>query len=347
MSNSKLTNSSESQPLVTFALFAYNQEKYIREAVDSILAQTYSPMQIILSDDCSLDRTFEIMQEIASKYQGNDKIIVRQNTANQRLEDHINTVVTLAEGNWVVVAAGDDISEPDRVSEIMKVVKQYPSVTSVSSDLKVIDSSGIFIHKEQDTNTDDNIKISLFSIDDVITDNAILSHGATAAYSKKLFTDFAPLPRDSVFEDLILSFRSVLIGKRAYIHKNLVRYRSHENQITNIRTGQASQADKKRYRIFYGSYITTLQYRNDYHHIFSKNNNHKIKKWIKEIIIYNSLRYKAIAWIWPFGVFPYILSRFQNKKEVSLSLDTKARIFLPLLFYYLLKNMQQNNHNVH
>lgn len=48
------------QPLVTFALFAYNQEQYIREAVEGAFSQTYKPLEIILSDDCSRDRTFEI-----------------------------------------------------------------------------------------------------------------------------------------------------------------------------------------------------------------------------------------------------------------------------------------------
>ena len=42
---------------MTFVLLAYNQEKYIREAVDGALAQTYHPLKIILSDDCSSDRT--------------------------------------------------------------------------------------------------------------------------------------------------------------------------------------------------------------------------------------------------------------------------------------------------
>ena len=44
------------RPLVTFALFAYNQEQYIREAVEGAFSQTYEPLEIILSDDCSSDR---------------------------------------------------------------------------------------------------------------------------------------------------------------------------------------------------------------------------------------------------------------------------------------------------
>ena len=53
--------SQSSRPLITFALMAYNQEQLIEEAVAGALAQTYSPLEIILSDDCSTDRTFSIM----------------------------------------------------------------------------------------------------------------------------------------------------------------------------------------------------------------------------------------------------------------------------------------------
>ncbi len=52
--------------LVTFALFSYNQERFIREALRGALAQTYSPLQIVISDDCSQDRTFKIIQEQAA-----------------------------------------------------------------------------------------------------------------------------------------------------------------------------------------------------------------------------------------------------------------------------------------
>lgn len=58
------------RPLVTFALFAYNQEDYVREAVQDAFAQTYEPLEIILSDDCSSDRTYQIMHEMAVAYRG-------------------------------------------------------------------------------------------------------------------------------------------------------------------------------------------------------------------------------------------------------------------------------------
>ena len=63
------------EDFVSICLFAYNQEKYIRAAVESCLSQTYSSCEIILSDDASTDKTFELMQECVREYNGPHKII--------------------------------------------------------------------------------------------------------------------------------------------------------------------------------------------------------------------------------------------------------------------------------
>jgi glycosyltransferase involved in cell wall biosynthesis len=64
------SDNANDRPLVTFALFTYNRERYIREAVEGAFSQTYSPLEIILSDDCSSDSTFEIIREMAGAYVG-------------------------------------------------------------------------------------------------------------------------------------------------------------------------------------------------------------------------------------------------------------------------------------
>lgn len=54
------------RPLVKFALFAYNQQRFVRKAIAGAFSQTCKPLELILSGDSSTDRTFEIMQEIAN-----------------------------------------------------------------------------------------------------------------------------------------------------------------------------------------------------------------------------------------------------------------------------------------
>ena len=112
----EMPDNTTNRPLVTFALFAYKQEEFIREAVEGAFAQTYEPLVIILSDDCSSDRTFKFIQEIADAYAGPHRIIVLRNTINLGTTLHAKMAFAEALGKLFVVVAGDDISKPDRVS---------------------------------------------------------------------------------------------------------------------------------------------------------------------------------------------------------------------------------------
>src|SRR5712672_4304281 len=103
-----------SKPLLTFALAALNQERFIREAVEAAFAQTYSPLEIILSDDCSEDRTFEIMCEMAKAYRGPHRIVLNRNPVRRSIGGHINRIMEVSQGELILAAAGDDISLPRR-----------------------------------------------------------------------------------------------------------------------------------------------------------------------------------------------------------------------------------------
>ena len=101
--------------LISFILLAYKQENYIEDAVKGALSQTYSPLEIILSDDNSPDNTYNVMKRIVDEYDGPHRIILNRNPENLGLVQHYNRVVfELSHGDLLVIAAGDDISRPDR-----------------------------------------------------------------------------------------------------------------------------------------------------------------------------------------------------------------------------------------
>ena len=150
--NPNLSEGTPDRPLVTFAVFAYNQEKYIREAVEGAFSQTHSPLEIILSDDCSSDRTFEIMEEMAKAYEGPHKIVVVRNNANLGTVDHVISVSRRARGKYLVVAAGDDISASQRTTTLVQelVITQAAVVYSSHHE---IDESGKILRHHTSINT--------------------------------------------------------------------------------------------------------------------------------------------------------------------------------------------------
>ena len=75
-------------PLITLFLFSYNQEKYIKQAVESALAQDYPNLEVIISDDHSTDNTVGIIQSIIQDYSGKHKVALNINPTNLGIGEH-------------------------------------------------------------------------------------------------------------------------------------------------------------------------------------------------------------------------------------------------------------------
>jgi glycosyltransferase involved in cell wall biosynthesis len=220
MSEKRLTP--EERPLVTFALLAYNQEKFIREAVEGAFSQTYSPLEIILSDDCSQDDTFIIMQTMVGQYKGPHKIILNENNNNLGIGFHLNHIYNLSSGDWIFLAAGDDISLSNRVSVIMNYVSKTRKVFAIGSGRIDIDGSG---QKLESLNNKKKQRTKTFSEHLITQKTGYITQGCSMAYSRACFKLFGPLGRGIIGEDMVLPFRSGLLGSAIVVADRLVIYR--------------------------------------------------------------------------------------------------------------------------
>lgn len=210
-------------PRISFCLFAYKQERFIREAIESAFSQTYSPMEIILSDDCSPDGTFKIMQAMAEGYRGPHKIILNRNETNLGPSKHINKVARLASGDWLVVMAGDDISYPERTQLLMEKGLKNPNAYAILSGWDVIDENGNLKKMRQNNFSGGEVtSINCCSIDPCLK---IL--GAVAAWRRELYEMFEPLDENVSREDVVFGFRALLCGCIVVLPDVLVHYRQH------------------------------------------------------------------------------------------------------------------------
>jgi glycosyltransferase involved in cell wall biosynthesis len=112
--------------LVTIVVPTYHHEKYIRETIESIRRQTmFSDCFVIVSDDCSTDRTFEIAQEAGS----DENIHVRRNPKNLGIMPHYQYLVEQVVTPYIALLEGDDIWLNNRRLELMlKMLGHYPSM---------------------------------------------------------------------------------------------------------------------------------------------------------------------------------------------------------------------------
>ena len=219
-------NDSISRPLITFALMAYNCERFVEEAVTAAFSQTYQPLEIILSDDCSSDRSFEILKTMARGYQGPHNILLNRNPRNVGVSGHINRVMELCGGDIVVIAAADDVSNQNRVEKIYDAYAESGcTAMSIHSSCIVIDETGSETGREQEY---EKYEASLESV----IESGTWIYGCTHAWNRNVFDRFGPLPLEVRREDEVIPFRSLLLGNISYIKEPLVRYRSHTGNIS-------------------------------------------------------------------------------------------------------------------
>ncbi|XAG07680.1 glycosyltransferase [Vibrio metschnikovii] len=113
-----------SSPKVSVVMSVYNGEKYLEEAIQSILDQTFTDFEFIIINDGSIDKTLEIIQSYINK----DNRIVLISRENKGLITSLNEGLNLAKGQYIARMDADDVSLPDRLSEQVKVMEEKKEV---------------------------------------------------------------------------------------------------------------------------------------------------------------------------------------------------------------------------
>jgi glycosyltransferase involved in cell wall biosynthesis len=230
-----------SPDLVSVIVVAYRQEPYIRAAVRSAFAQTYPNLEIILSDDSSPDRTFEIMREEVDAYRGPHKLILNRNATNLGLAGNYNRAAELASGELLVVQDGDDISRPERVAVLARAALEPTPVDMVCSQVAVIDGEG------HGSRLWPNSPVEPITLEAALRRGSISALGCAAAYSRSLWTNYGPIDSDILQEDVVLPFRALLGRGIRVIDDPLVQYRVHADNLFAGKTGPRPRADQRRW----------------------------------------------------------------------------------------------------
>jgi glycosyltransferase involved in cell wall biosynthesis len=210
------------QRLVTIGLVTYGQERFVRDAVRSVLAQTYSPLQVVICDDASPDATFDILSEEVAAYRGDHDVLLQRNPQNLGI-GNFNRVMDLAKGEFVVIAHGDDVSFPNRVRRMAEVWRR--------SGVSLVSSNVLFDNVEKD------IRFALTP--DVPMGSTALElaehgwnewlFGGALAWDRKVFDVWGPLDpeKSAVSTDWIIPFRAALLNGIGIMREPLLKASLH------------------------------------------------------------------------------------------------------------------------
>lgn len=192
-------------PLVTIGVKCLNLEKYVGAAVESAFAQTYRPLEIVISDDGSTDDTWRVVKDVVQAHEGEDiQVVLNRNLVNLGNCGNWEKICSLAKGDWIFKFDGDDISEPTRVERMMLSVREGDMSASSACTLISLDNR--------------KVGIRAASV-------AGQAFGAVMAFHRATYDRFPRVKYPRVMDDVVWTNRARMLGTHCQVNEPLVRYR--------------------------------------------------------------------------------------------------------------------------
>jgi glycosyltransferase involved in cell wall biosynthesis len=127
------------RPTVSIGLPVFNGERYLERAVESILGQTYSDLELIISDNASTDKTAEICREAAER---DERVTYIRNDVNLGAAENYNIVFRASNGTFFKWASHDDLIAPEFVERCVEVMHENPAAVTCYPRTTFIDEDG-------------------------------------------------------------------------------------------------------------------------------------------------------------------------------------------------------------
>ena len=228
---------------ISVVMAAFNAEKYLREAMDSILTQTYGDLELIVLDDKSTDGSLQILKEYAA---ADPRVVVLENEQNMGLTKSLNKGLAVAKGEYIARMDADDISVPDRFAKQVAFLDSHPDYTFVSCIGRYIDEEGREEQLRLFPETHEEICAMMPKVDAVMHPGVVFRK-ADVAKIGNYCEDYR------VVQDYDLWFRAMAAGYKFYnFQEPLVLFR--RNDTYNARKSRAYrmvdfQVRKKGYKL--------------------------------------------------------------------------------------------------
>lgn len=230
------------KPLVSICIPTYNGEKYLKECLDTILSQSYTNIEIIMIDDCSKDKTCEIIEEYKTK---DSRITLFRNEVNLGLVGNWNKSLTLAKGEWIKFVFQDDLITKDC---IQKMYDASEGKSLVVSDRKFIYDEFVPIEIKEHYSTNmltlkklvntnvpvfiSSEKVSQFSADHISLN--FIGEPTAVLFKKNIIEKIGVFNADlSQICDLEYWLRIATSEGMVYIPEELISFRIHASSTTS------------------------------------------------------------------------------------------------------------------
>ena len=267
-------------PLVSVNMPVYNGAKYIKQAIDSILNQTFSNFELIIVDDGSTDNSTKIIESYLDF-----RIKLYSNEINRGLAYTRNKAIELSCGKYIAVLDCDDIAYPERLEKQVSFLEANPEYGLVGSWFDIVDKNSI--------SNGDVVKLTLAS--HLIKSQLFFGNyfaQSTIMMRKEIFYEFRYHSEFAPAEDYFLWSQIAFKYKVANLQESLVKYRSHDESIS-FRNIDVQEARVKKIFAFHLSQLSLSNFSEkqlELHYLLLRNKlDHNAKCW--------HVHYEILAWI--------------------------------------------------
>lgn len=210
-----------SAPIISVIMPVYNGEKYLREAIDSILNQSYYKFEFIIINDGSTDQTLNILHS----YDDPRILLINQN--NQGVIASLNSGVSQSRGKYIARMDSDDISFPERLEKQFYFLENHPDYHIVGTTFLIIDEKGSVQGINPVLLRDQDLRREILI-------ETIFGHG-TVMMKKEIVQKLGLYRRDVIHvEDYDLWVRFSKVGKVANLQEVLYLWRDHTQSISRL-----------------------------------------------------------------------------------------------------------------
>jgi glycosyltransferase involved in cell wall biosynthesis len=218
-------------PLITVCMPVYNAKRYLSEAIESILGQTFSDFEFLIIDDGSTDRSLAILKRYAAR----DARIRLSTRPNAGLVTRLNEMLHQARGELIARMDADDVALPERFARQVEFLRGHPEVDVVGGAQEHIDSKGHHLHIHYDLQGHEEIQ------ERALTGVCPLNHPSVMMRREAVLAVGgyrAMMPA----EDLDLWLRMGERGRLANLPDVITRYRLHDSSVSaSLQDKQLSQ----------------------------------------------------------------------------------------------------------
>ena len=234
--------SAQGGPLITIILLCYNQQNIVAGAVGGVLSQTYSPLEIFIFDDCSTDRTADIIQRtITNHHPCQHDVRFFRNPENKHSNIVVRMGLRMAKGEFIFVSHGDDIMLPHMVEEMVKFW--------IAEDVSLVTANAYYIDENSsplNRNFRDPTQPADDSFETLARDGAnACCFGPAIGFERAIYEKFDWVPRYLRAYDIMYPFYAYLLKGARFLNKPLLGYRVHgQNTSLSLEAEKADPLEK-------------------------------------------------------------------------------------------------------